>query len=370
MSDAPELSAYPSFDGPATSLPPLRERVRIREERLLSDHWYVLKATTFDYLRRDGSWQTQQRETYDRGNGAVVLLVDRARAVVRLTKQFRYPVFVNGWQELLLEAPAGLLDESGPEQRIRQEAEEEAGVRIREIRPIFEAYMSPGSVTEKLHFFVADFEASDVVGAGGGLREEGEDIETVELPFEEAMRRVDAGEIVDAKTLLLLRWAREQLFPQTPGAPQVASQTSAADQPQSADVPMLILVAGPYRSGTDDDPVRIEQNVAAMTEAALRVAERGHVPMLGEWLALPLLRAAGSTELGDAVFDRYFHTTARVLVAHCDGCLRIGGPSAGADEMVGLARSLGLPIYLGIDQVPPLATSQPNAISLGASRPA
>lgn len=194
------------------TLTDVERRVRVRAERLLSDNWYVLKTTEFEYQRRDGSWQTQHRETYDRGNGAVVLLVDRARRVVRLVRQFRYPAFVNGYKSLMLEAPAGLLDDASPEARIRAEAEEEAGVRITAIRAIFEAYMSPGSVTEKLHFFVANFALADVVGDGGGVVAEGEDIDVLELSFEEALRQLDQGEIVDAKTMLLLHWARSHVF--------------------------------------------------------------------------------------------------------------------------------------------------------------
>lgn len=191
---------------------PLAQRVVVREERLLSDNWYILKTTKFDYRRGDGSWQSLQRETYDRGNGAVVLLVDRARRVVRLTRQFRYPAFVNGWKSMMIEAPAGLLDDAEPEARIRAEAEEEAGVRIRAIRRIFEAYMSPGSVTEKLSFFVADYDEQQVVGEGGGVLAEGEDIEVLELDFDDALQRVESGSIVDAKTMLLLYWARLHVF--------------------------------------------------------------------------------------------------------------------------------------------------------------
>jgi nudix-type nucleoside diphosphatase (YffH/AdpP family) len=126
----------------------LAERVRIREIRTLSDDWYVLKKTTFDFRRRDGTWQTQSRETYDRGNGATILLYDAERRTVVLTRQFRLPAFVNGCQDLLIETPAGLLDDVAPAARIRAEAEEETGFRVRDVRPVFEAFMSPGSVTE------------------------------------------------------------------------------------------------------------------------------------------------------------------------------------------------------------------------------
>ena len=131
------------------------ERVRVREVRVLSDDWYVLRKTTFDYRRRDGTWQTLSRETYDRGNGAAILPYDRSRGTVLLTRQFRYLAYVNGHPEPLVEAIAGLLDERSPEEAIRHEAEEEAGCRVAQPRRVFEAFMSPGSVTERLVFFVA-----------------------------------------------------------------------------------------------------------------------------------------------------------------------------------------------------------------------
>lgn len=185
----------------------MSDRVRIREVRLLSDNHYVLKTTTFDYRRRDGSWQRLSRETYDRGNGACVLLYDPARGTVLLTRQFRLPAYVNGHPEPLIEVVAGLLDERDPEAAIRAEAEEEAGVAVRDLRRVFEAFMSPGAVTERLAFFVARYSAADRVGDGGGLAAEGEDIEVVELAFAEALAMVGRGEIVDAKTILLLQYA-------------------------------------------------------------------------------------------------------------------------------------------------------------------
>jgi nudix-type nucleoside diphosphatase (YffH/AdpP family) len=188
------------------------KRVRVHDVKLLSDNWYVLKTTRFDFLRRDGQWQTQQRETYDRGNGAAILLYDLARRSVVLTRQFRYPTFVNGHDDLMVEVPAGVLDEASPEDCIRAEAEQEAGYRVREPRKVFEAFMSPGAVTERLHFFVAEYEPGDRIGAGGGLHDEGEDIEVFELPFDEALAMVGRGEIVDAKTIMLLQYAALQLF--------------------------------------------------------------------------------------------------------------------------------------------------------------
>lgn len=190
----------------------IAERVRIIESHVLSDDWYLLKKTVFDFRRADGSWQRQQRETYDRGNGAVVLLYHPAHRTVVLTRQFRFPVYVNGHDDLLIEAPAGLLDQATPEQRIRLETEEETGYRIGDVRKVFEAFMSPGSVTEKLHFFVATYDASAKVGAGGGIAAEGEDIEVIETPFDEALAMIDRGDIVDAKTIMLLQYAALKLF--------------------------------------------------------------------------------------------------------------------------------------------------------------
>jgi nudix-type nucleoside diphosphatase (YffH/AdpP family) len=196
---------------------PLAQRVRMRNIELLSDDWYVLKKATFDWLRADGQWQTMSRETYDRGNGATLLPYHREQRTVVLTRQFRYPVFVNGYADLLIEAPAGLLEQASPEERIRAEVEEETGLRVGDVRKVFEAYMSPGSVTEKLHFFVAEYTGGMRVGQGGGIAAEGEDIEVLELPVDEAMAMVDDGRIVDAKTIMLLQYARLHLFNAAPG---------------------------------------------------------------------------------------------------------------------------------------------------------
>jgi nudix-type nucleoside diphosphatase (YffH/AdpP family) len=188
------------------------DRVRVEEVKTLSDDWYVLKKTTFSYRRRDGTWQTQSRETYDRGNGATILLYDVVRRTVVLTRQFRYPAFVNGCDDLLIETPAGLLDNAGPEERIRLETEEETGFRVRDVRRIFEAYMSPGSVTEKLFFFVGQYEPADRIAEGGGEAIEGEDIEVLELGIDDALAMIDAGTIRDAKTIMLLQYAALHLF--------------------------------------------------------------------------------------------------------------------------------------------------------------
>jgi len=191
----------------------MQDRIRIKAVETLSDDWYVLKKTTFDYRRQDGSWQTLSRETYDRGNGAAILLYDPSRGRVLLTRQFRFPAYVNGHPEPLIEACAGLLDDRDPETAIRQEAEEETGTRVAAPRRVFEAFMSPGSVTERLVFFVAEYDPEDRIGAGGGLEAEGEDIEILELGFDEAMAMVARGEIADGKTIMLLQHAALALMP-------------------------------------------------------------------------------------------------------------------------------------------------------------
>jgi nudix-type nucleoside diphosphatase (YffH/AdpP family) len=188
------------------------ERVRVQEVKLLSDSWYVLKTTRFDFRRRDGQWQTQQRETYDRGHGAAILLYNLGQRSVVLTRQFRYPAFVAGHDDLLIEVPAGLLDEATPEACIRAEAEQEAGYRVRAPRKVLAAFMSPGAVTERVHLFVAEYDRGDRIGAGGGLHAEGEDIEVFELPFDEALAMIERGEIVDAKTIILLQHAALHIF--------------------------------------------------------------------------------------------------------------------------------------------------------------
>ncbi len=189
------------------------DRIRVENVHVLSDDWFVLKKTTFSYRRSDGTWQRQSRETYDRGNGATILLYDLDRRTVILTRQFRYPAFVNGYDDLLIEAPAGLLDRAEPEDRIRIETEEETGYRVREVRKVFDAFMSPGSVTERLHFFVGAYEPRDLASQGGGLEVEGEDITVLELTIEEAMSMVASGAIRDAKTIMLLQYAVMNVFP-------------------------------------------------------------------------------------------------------------------------------------------------------------
>ena len=185
------------------------ERVRIRTTKTLSDDWYLLKKTTFDYRMRDGSWQTVTRETYDRGNGATILLFNRERGTLLLTRQFRFPAYVNGSDDgMLVEACAGLLDAQSPEEAIRREAEEELGVQVGEAQKVLETYMSPGSVTEKLFFFAAEY---DLPGRKlTGNYDEGEDIEVIELTLAEALGWVDDGRIQDAKTIILLLLAQRK----------------------------------------------------------------------------------------------------------------------------------------------------------------
>jgi nudix-type nucleoside diphosphatase (YffH/AdpP family) len=189
-------------------MPASSSDVQIVEERLLSKDWYVLKKTRFRRRRRDGRWQELVRETYDRGNGAVLLLFNAARGTVVLTRQFRFPAYVNGCADgLLIEACAGLLDGRDPLTCIQREAEEETGFSVRSPRKAFEVYMSPGSVTEKLHFFVAEYEPAHRIHAGGGDAGEGEDIEVLEMPLTAAVTMIGSGEIQDGKTIMLLQHA-------------------------------------------------------------------------------------------------------------------------------------------------------------------
>jgi len=307
----------------------MQSRVDIRQVQLLSSDWGVLKKTTFALRTAGGAWIEQTRETYDRGNGATLLLVNRARRTVVLTRQFRLPAYVNGHHGFLVEAAAGLLDGARPEERIAAEVEEETGYRIKDVRKLWDVFMSPGSVTERLHFFVADYEPGDRVGPGGGLAEEGEDLEVLELGIDAALAMI-GSEIVDGKTIMLLQYAQLHLF-----------------APRS----MMVLIAGPYRSGTGGDPRLIERNVAAMEACVMPLVRMGHLPVLGEWLALPTARLAGSRMDGDAVFDAVFHPHAQLLLARCDAVLRIGGASAGADLMVSTAQALGKPVFRSLEEI-------------------
>jgi nudix-type nucleoside diphosphatase (YffH/AdpP family) len=184
------------------------DHLRIVEERVLAHDWYLLRKTTFEHRRRDGRLQVVSRETYDRGNGVALLLFDAARGTVILIRQFRFPCYVNGLPDgLLIEACAGLLDGNDPLAAMRREALEETGYAVTAPRKVFEAYMSPGSVTEKLHFFVAAYDEADRRTAGGGEADEGEDIEVLELPLARALAMIASGEIQDAKTIMLLQHA-------------------------------------------------------------------------------------------------------------------------------------------------------------------
>ena len=182
--------------------------VVVRDVELLASGWHVLRRTTFEQRRRDGSWTTEQRETYDRGNGATLLPYDVDRGTVLLTRQFRYPAYVNGSPDgMLVEAAAGLLDEQDAESAVRREAEEELGIRLGEVARLFDLFMSPGSVTERVAFFAAPYTPADRVSDGGGVADEGEDIEVLELGIDEALAMVDDGRIADGKTIVLLQWA-------------------------------------------------------------------------------------------------------------------------------------------------------------------
>ena len=190
----------------------ISDRVRVKNVRLLSDNYGTLKTTTFDWRRADGEWQTQERETYDRGGAATILPYNLAQRTVVLIKQFRYPIFVSGHDDLMIEAIAGMLDGEAPEVRIIAEAEEESGYRLHDARKLFEVFISPGALTERVHFFVAEYEPHMRVGRGGGNPDEGEDIEVLELKIDEALAMIADGRIIDAKTIMLLQWAKLHVF--------------------------------------------------------------------------------------------------------------------------------------------------------------
>jgi GDP-mannose pyrophosphatase NudK len=183
--------------------------VKIVDTKILSDNWYVLRKITFEYTKKDGSRHTQSREAYDRGNGATILLYNKAQRTVILTRQFRLPTYVNGNADgMLIEACAGLLDKDNAEDCIRRETEEETGYHISDVTKVYEAYMSPGSVTEILYFFVAEYSKDMKVSDGGGAEHEEENIEVMELPFDKAMKMIGTGEIRDGKTIMLLQHLR------------------------------------------------------------------------------------------------------------------------------------------------------------------
>lgn len=181
------------------------------KKKLLSDSWYLLHKYTFEYLREDGVWETQEREAYDRGNGAAILLYNTEKQTVLLTKQFRMPTYVNGNDDgMLIEVCAGLLDGNNPEDCIKKEIEEETGYKVQDVTKVFESYMSPGSVTEVVHCFIGKYEARMKVSEGGGAADETENIEVLEYPFKDALEMITQGEIKDAKTIMLLQHASLQ----------------------------------------------------------------------------------------------------------------------------------------------------------------
>jgi nudix-type nucleoside diphosphatase (YffH/AdpP family) len=188
------------------------DRVRVKNVEILSDRHYRLNEVDFDYRRGNGEWQTQKREVFDRGHAATLLPYNVASRTVVLTRQFRLPPYLAGHDDFMIEAAAGMLDDASPEERIRAEAEEEIGYQLHDVRKVFEAFMSPGSITEKLHFFVAEYDAAMRVGDGGGLAEEGEDIEVLELPIDAALAMIADGSIIDAKTIMLLQYAALNVF--------------------------------------------------------------------------------------------------------------------------------------------------------------
>lgn len=187
----------------------MNPKIKITNTEILSDNWYVLNKVTYQYQNTRGQWETHQREAYDRGNGATILLYNTEKRTVILTNQFRLPTYINGNETgMMIEACAGLLDKDNPEDCIKKETEEETGYKISKVKKVFESYMSPGSVTEILYFFVAAYDDSMKVSDGGGLAEEQENIEVLELGIEEAYSKVENGTIKDAKTIMLLQYAK------------------------------------------------------------------------------------------------------------------------------------------------------------------
>ena len=181
--------------------------IRILNTEILSNNWYILRKVTYEYRKPDGSMHVQSREAYDRGNGAAILLYNKEKGTVILTRQFRLPTYINGNPDgMLIEVAAGLLDKDNPEECIRRETAEETGYQVNEVRKVFEAYMSPGSVTEVLHLFIAEYESSMKTGQGGGVEHEEENIEVLELPFQKAVEMIRSDKIRDAKTIMLIQY--------------------------------------------------------------------------------------------------------------------------------------------------------------------
>lgn len=183
--------------------------IKIQKTELLSDNWYILNKVTFDYQKKDDSWITQKREVYDRGNGAAIFLYNTKQKTVILTRQFRLPTYLNGNETgMMIEVCAGLLDQDNPEQCIIRETEEETGYRISKVKKVMETYMSPGAVTEILYLFVGEYDESMKVSDGGGVAHEEENIEVMEISFDEAYDMIESGQMQDAKTIMLLQYAK------------------------------------------------------------------------------------------------------------------------------------------------------------------
>ena len=186
----------------------MNSKIRNLQVEILSNNWYTLRKATFDYQQKDGTWQTQSREAYDRGNGAAILLYNNQSKTVILTQQFRMPTYLNGNETgMMIEVCAGLLDADNPEDCIRKETQEETGYVITDVEKVFEVYMSPGSVTENLYFFVATYNKNQQITEGGGVEDE-EDIDVLELDFKKALGMIKTGAIKDAKTIILLQYAQ------------------------------------------------------------------------------------------------------------------------------------------------------------------
>ncbi|MDB5231782.1 MAG: GDP-mannose pyrophosphatase [Chitinophagaceae bacterium] len=187
----------------------MNDKIQVLKTEILSDNWYTLKKVTYNFRKKDGTWQTQNREAYDRGNGATILLYNKENRTVILTRQFRLPTFINGNPSgMMIETCAGLLDKDNAEDCIRRETEEETGYQVTEVKKVFEAYMSPGSVTEILYFFVAEYAERMKINEGGGVADEQEDVEVLELKFDRAFEMMKTGEINDAKTIMLLQYVK------------------------------------------------------------------------------------------------------------------------------------------------------------------
>ncbi len=191
------------------SFPMKNGSIKNTKKEVLSDNWYSLYKYTYDYQKEDGSWETQERESYDRGDGACILLYNKQKGTVLLTRQFRMPTYVNGNENgMMIEACAGVLDGAEPEFRIKMEAEEETGFRVENVEKILSGYTSPGAVTEIMHFFLGEYDASMKISEGGGAEGETENIEVLEYAFDDALLMIGTGEIMDVKTIVLLQYVK------------------------------------------------------------------------------------------------------------------------------------------------------------------